>query len=89
VTHPTWLEGWSGDEAVRVWQPAPGRRIADLGSIGKEGNGFALAARLRTPLPGVERAQAESLMQQAHEVCPAPKPPAILSIPAAEGRGPG
>jgi Ohr subfamily peroxiredoxin len=39
-------------------------------SIGKDGDGFALAARIRGNLPGIERAQAEELMQQAHAACP-------------------
>lgn len=39
-------------------------------AIGKDGEGFALQAKLRTRLPGIERKRAEALMQAAHEVCP-------------------
>jgi lipoyl-dependent peroxiredoxin len=39
-------------------------------AIGKEGDGFALAARIRGKLPGIDRAQAEELMNEAHEACP-------------------
>jgi lipoyl-dependent peroxiredoxin len=39
-------------------------------AIGKEGDGFALAARIRGKLPGMDRAQAEELMHEAHEACP-------------------
>jgi Ohr subfamily peroxiredoxin len=39
-------------------------------AIGKDGQGFALAARLRGRLPGMERRAAEELMREAHEVCP-------------------
>jgi Ohr subfamily peroxiredoxin len=39
-------------------------------AIGKDGDGFALQAKLRGRLPGLERQRAEALMQAAHEVCP-------------------
>lgn len=39
-------------------------------AIGKEGDGFALAAKLRGRLPGLEEAEARRLMEAAHEVCP-------------------
>ncbi len=39
-------------------------------AIGKEGDGFALAVKLRGRLPGIDRAEAQKLMEQAHEVCP-------------------
>lgn len=39
-------------------------------AIGKDGDGFALQAKLRTQLPGIERKRAEALMQAAHEACP-------------------
>jgi lipoyl-dependent peroxiredoxin len=39
-------------------------------AIGKEGDGFALAARVRGKLPGMDRAQAEELMDEAHKACP-------------------
>jgi Ohr subfamily peroxiredoxin len=39
-------------------------------SIGKDGDGFALATRIRGHLPGMDRARAEELMQRAHAACP-------------------
>lgn len=39
-------------------------------AIGKDGDGFALAVKLRGRLPGMERRAAEELMREAHEVCP-------------------
>ena len=39
-------------------------------SIGKEGDGFALAARIRGRLPGMDRAQAEEIMKLADAACP-------------------
>jgi len=39
-------------------------------SIGKQGEGFGLAAELVVTLPGVERAAAEKLVAAAHQVCP-------------------
>jgi len=39
-------------------------------SIGKEGDGFALATVLTGHLPGLDRAAAEEMMEAAHQVCP-------------------
>ena len=39
-------------------------------AIGKDGEGFALAARIRGKLPGMDRPQAEELMDEAHKACP-------------------
>ncbi len=39
-------------------------------SIGKEGEGFALAVRLRGHLPGIDQAEGQSLMEEAHQACP-------------------
>jgi lipoyl-dependent peroxiredoxin len=36
----------------------------------REGRAFELAAELRVTMPGVERAQAERLVETAHQVCP-------------------
>ena len=44
--------------------------VADV-SIGTiDGGGFGLAVQLEISLPAVERAQAEELVEQAHQVCP-------------------
>jgi Ohr subfamily peroxiredoxin len=39
-------------------------------SIGKDGDGFALAARIRGRLPGMDRARAEEFMKLADAACP-------------------
>jgi Ohr subfamily peroxiredoxin len=39
-------------------------------SIGAVGQGFGLAVELRAELPELPRAQAEALVQAAHQVCP-------------------
>lgn len=44
--------------------------VADV-SIGMNGvGGFGLAVQLEIALPALERAEAEKLVEQAHEVCP-------------------
>lgn len=39
-------------------------------SIGKEDDGFALAARVRGRFAGMAREQADALMAEAHQACP-------------------
>ena len=41
----------------------------DLGPI-REGNAYGIAARLNVSLPGMDRAQAQQLVDAAHQVCP-------------------
>ena len=41
----------------------------DLGPI-REGTAYGIAARLNVSLPGVDRAQAQQLVDAAHQVCP-------------------
>ena len=41
----------------------------DLGPI-KEGAAYGIAARLNVSLPGMDRAQAQQLVDAAHQVCP-------------------
>ncbi len=38
--------------------------------IGPGGAGFALEAELRISLPGMDRAQAQQIVDEAHQVCP-------------------
>jgi osmotically inducible protein OsmC len=50
-------------------------RLADTSvtaevSIGKQGEGFGLAVALVVTVPNVERAQAEKLVDAAHQMCP-------------------
>ena len=41
----------------------------DLGPI-REGAAYGIAARLNISLPGMDRAQAQQLIEAAHQVCP-------------------
>ncbi|WP_306602012.1 organic hydroperoxide resistance protein [Geothrix sp. 21YS21S-2] len=43
---------------------------ATVGIGPKDGGGFQLAVKLEVFLPDVSREQAQSLMEQAHQVCP-------------------
>ncbi|MCE3028077.1 MULTISPECIES: organic hydroperoxide resistance protein [unclassified Salinicola] len=38
--------------------------------IGPKGNGFSIEATLTVKLPGMDREQAEALVEKAHQVCP-------------------
>lgn len=38
--------------------------------LGPSSLGYGIAVRMKITLPGVERAQAERLVQEAHKVCP-------------------
>lgn len=41
----------------------------DLGPI-REGNAYGIAVRMNIALPGMDRAQAQQLIDAAHQVCP-------------------
>ncbi|WP_280539792.1 organic hydroperoxide resistance protein [Chromohalobacter sp. 11-W] len=45
-------------------------RIQGEVGIGPEGDGFGIAATLTVKLPGMDREQAEALVEKAHQVCP-------------------
>ena len=49
---------------------ADGAEITADVTIGKEGEGFELAVELKGRLPGMDRAEAQKLMEDAHQVCP-------------------
>lgn len=38
--------------------------------FGKQGDGFGLAARIKTNVKGVDEATAQKLVEKAHQVCP-------------------
>jgi osmotically inducible protein OsmC len=50
--------------------PAESTVTATVGIGPRSEGGFGLDVGLRVALPGVERAQAEALVQKAHQVCP-------------------
>ena len=49
---------------------APASTVTADVSIGKQGEGFALAVKLNVSLPGMDQAAAEALVATAHKVCP-------------------
>ena len=49
---------------------APASTVTADVSIGKQGEGFALAVKLNVSLPGMDNAAAEALVATAHKVCP-------------------
>ncbi len=58
----------AAQEKVRV--PTESTVTATVGIGPRSEGGFGLDVGLRVALPGVERAQAEALVQKAHQVCP-------------------
>lgn len=57
-----------GQQRVRV--PDQSTVTATVGIGPRSEAGFGLDVALRVSLPGIERAQAEALVQKAHRVCP-------------------
>lgn len=58
----------AGQEKVRI--PAESTVTASVGIGPRSEGGFGLDIGLRISLPGLERAQAEQLVEKAHQVCP-------------------
>ncbi|WP_426956205.1 organic hydroperoxide resistance protein [Muricoccus radiodurans] len=58
----------AGQEKVRV--PGEATVTAKVGIGPRSEGGFGITADLTVSLPGIERAQAEALVQKAHQVCP-------------------
>lgn len=58
----------AGQEKVRV--PDDSTVTATVGIGPRSEGGFGITAALRISLPGLDRAQAEDLVQKAHQVCP-------------------
>ena len=58
----------AGQEKISVPQDAS--VTAKVGIGPRSEGGFGITAELRVSVPGLERAQAESLVQKAHHVCP-------------------
>jgi lipoyl-dependent peroxiredoxin len=57
-----------GQEKVRV--PNEATVTATVGIGPRQAGGFGITADLKIALPGLDRAQAEALVQKAHQVCP-------------------
>ena len=62
------MKAVSGKVGVRV--PPDATVTAEVGFGPREEGGYGITAALTATLPGVDRADAERLMQAAHEVCP-------------------
>ncbi|MBU8539229.1 organic hydroperoxide resistance protein [Falsiroseomonas tokyonensis] len=58
----------AGQEKVRV--PETAKVTAKVGIGPRSEGGFGITADLTVSLPGLEPAQAEALVQKAHQVCP-------------------
>lgn len=62
------MKAVSGKEGVKV--PAESTVTATIGFGPRDEGGFGITAALSIDLPGIDQADAERLMQAAHEVCP-------------------
>jgi Ohr subfamily peroxiredoxin len=62
------MKAVSGKEGVKV--PADATVTATIGFGPRSEGGYGITADLAIDLPGVDRADAERLVQAAHEVCP-------------------
>ena len=62
------MKAVSGKVGVRV--PADATVTAQVGFGPREEGGYGITADLTATLPGVDRADAQRLMEAAHEVCP-------------------
>ncbi|WP_437756372.1 organic hydroperoxide resistance protein [Sorangium sp. So ce1389] len=58
----------AGQEKARI--PADATVTATVGIGPRSEGGFGLDIALRIALPGLERSQAEQLVEKAHQVCP-------------------
>ncbi len=58
----------AAQEKVRV--PAEATVTAKVGIGPRQAGGFGITADLTVSLPGIDRAQAEALVEKAHHVCP-------------------
>lgn len=62
--------------AMKAVAPKVGVKVPDSAAVDAEVDlgptslGYGIAARLNISLPGLERAQAEKLVEEAHKVCP-------------------
>jgi lipoyl-dependent peroxiredoxin len=62
------MKAVSGKEGVRV--PADATVTAEIGFGPRSEGGYGITASLTISMPGVDRADAEKLVQTAHAVCP-------------------
>ena len=56
-------------QIAKVSLPADAAVDAEI-DLGRGGEAFFLAARLKVSLPGVDRGVAQSLIETAHQICP-------------------
>ena len=74
-TYSACYHGALGNAAKKLGTPVKGSTVRALVSLIEEDEGgFRLAVELHALLPGVERAQAQQIMAEAHRTCPIPKP---------------
>ena len=58
----------AGQEKIQV--PPNSAVTATVGIGPRQAGGFGITADLKISLPGMDRAQAQSLVEKAHQVCP-------------------
>lgn len=63
------LKAVAGKEKVKVPETATVTATVGIGPR-DDGGGFGIEVALKIDLPGIDRAQAEDLMNKAHVVCP-------------------
>lgn len=59
----------SSDGLLNVKLSTP-KELGGAGGIGAIPNGFGIEVDLEISLPGMQRAQAQTLIEKAHQVCP-------------------
>ncbi|MXP62147.1 organic hydroperoxide resistance protein [Roseomonas sp. M0104] len=62
------MKAAAAQEKIRV--PDDATVTAKVGIGPRSAGGFGITADLKVSLPGIERAQAEALVQKAHQICP-------------------
>lgn len=70
------IKAVAGKQKITLPQDLAIDAEVDLGTIP---NAYGIAARLKVSLPGMDRAQAQALVDAAHQVCPTPTPRAAIS----------
>jgi osmotically inducible protein OsmC len=62
--------GALGNAAKKLGTPVEGSTVRALVSLIEGEGGYRLAVELHAQLPGIDRAQAQRMMDEAHKTCP-------------------
>jgi Ohr subfamily peroxiredoxin len=60
----------AGTQKIHVPQDVSIDSSVSLGPLANGGKGFGIAVDMKVHIPGMDRAEAERLVREAHEVCP-------------------